>query len=135
MVVEYVNEDFSTKILMKHNLPEDIEGIFLEKFFRKPKWLLCEIYHPPSQNDQYFFDNIDRALDIYCSYEKIVLTEDFIVQKGKRLLDTFLYQHELHSINENPTCYKNPNNSSNIDLILIAQKVFFLNGHNLQRSI
>ena len=68
-----------------------------------------------------------------------MLTEDFIVQKRKRLLDTFLYQHELHSINENPTCYKNPNNSSNIDLNLspieitgslmktILMKIFIIN--------
>ena len=26
----YVREDIPTKILTKHNLPEDIEGIFLE---------------------------------------------------------------------------------------------------------
>ena len=29
MVVEYVKDDFPTKILMKHNLLEDIEGIFV----------------------------------------------------------------------------------------------------------
>ena len=28
-------------------------------------------------------------------------------------------------MNKNPTCYKNPNNPSNTDLILIAQKAFF----------
>ena len=47
-----------------------------------------------------FFDNIDKALDIYCSYDKIVSAEDFNAQEGQRLLDTFLYQHELHSINK-----------------------------------
>ena len=54
-----VTEDIPTKILTKHNLPENIEGII-----RKPKWLLCGIYHRPSQNDQYFFDNIGKALYI-----------------------------------------------------------------------
>ena len=54
-IIIYVREDIPTKILTKHNLPEDIEGIFLEINFRKSKWLLCGIYHPPSQNDQYFF--------------------------------------------------------------------------------
>ena len=122
----YVREDAPTKIITKHNLPEDIEGIFLEVNFRKSKWLLRGIHHPPSLDDQYLFDNIDKALDIYCSYEKIVLAGDFNVQEGERLLDTFLYQHELHSINKNPTCYKNSNNPSNIDLILTnCSKDFF----------
>ena len=85
-----VRKDIPTKILTKHNLPEDIEGIFLEINFRKSKWLLCGIYHPPSQNDQYFFDNIDKTLDIHCSYEKIVLA-DFNAQERERLLDTFLH--------------------------------------------
>ena len=53
-----------------------------------------------------------------------MLAEDFNAQVGKRLLEIFLYQHELRSINKNPTCYKNPNNPSNIDLILFSQKVF-----------
>ena len=79
---------------------------------------MCGIYHPPSQKDEYFFENIDKALDIYCSYEKIVLAGDFNAQEGERLLDTFLYQQELHSNNKNPTCYKNPNNPGKIDLIL-----------------
>ena len=39
---------------------------------------------------------------------------------------TFLHQHELTSINSNPTCYKNPNNPSFIDLILTnSPKSFF----------
>ena len=48
------------KILTKHNLLEDIEGIFLEINFPKSKWLLCEIYHSTSQNNHYFYDNIDK---------------------------------------------------------------------------
>ena len=94
-------------------------------YFRKSKWLLRGIYHPPSQNEQYVFDNVDKALDIYCSYDKTVLA-DFNSQEGESLLDTYLYQHELHSINKNPTCYENQNSPSNIDLILTNySKSFF----------
>ena len=48
---------------------EDISGLFVEINFK----LLSEIYHPPSQPDQYFFDSLDKALDVYCNYEKAVL--------------------------------------------------------------
>ena len=69
-VIIYVREDIPSNILRKHFFPNDIEGIFVEINFRKSKWLLCSTYHPPSQSDQYYFDNIDKALDVYCQYEK-----------------------------------------------------------------
>ena len=55
-----------------------------------------------------------------------MLAGDFNAQEGERLLDTFLYQHELHSINNDLTCYKNPNNPGNIDFIRTnCSKSFF----------
>ena len=57
-------------------------------------------YHPPSQPDQYFFDNLDKALDVYSTCEKALITGDFNAQEGKKCLNTFLYQHELKSLNK-----------------------------------
>ena len=55
----------------------------------------------------------------------MVLAGDFNTQERERLFDTVLYHHELHSINKNSICYKNPNNPSNTDLILTnCSKVF-----------
>ena len=102
----YVRDDIPSKMLTKHNLPEDIEAAFIELNFRKCKWLLCATYRAPSQNHNYFFDNIDKCLDMYSTYERVILASDL------KSFDTFLYQHELTSINRNPTCYKNPNNPS-----------------------
>ena len=45
----------SSKLLSKHNFPDDIEGIFVEINLRKIKWLLFGTYHPPSQADNYYF--------------------------------------------------------------------------------
>ena len=104
----YVRDDIPSKMLTKHNLPEDIEAAFIELNFRKCKWLLCATYRAPSQNHNYFFDNIDKCLDMYSTYERVILASDL------KSFDTFLYQHELTSINRNPTCYKNPNNPSDI---------------------
>ena len=42
-----------------------MEGIFVEIDFRKSKLLLCGAYHTLLQLDQYYFDNIDKALDVY----------------------------------------------------------------------
>ena len=51
-VIIYVREDIPSKILEKHKLPQDVEGVFVELNFRKIKRLLFETYHSPSQNDQ-----------------------------------------------------------------------------------
>ena len=107
-VIPYVREDISNKVLIKYLFPNDIEGIFVKINFRKSKWLLCGTYHSPSQSDQYYFDNIVKALDVYCQYEKIMLLGDLNAQIGEKCYDNFLFQHELTSVHDKPTCYKNP---------------------------
>ena len=54
-VMIFVKEDIPSKPLTKHNFPSDVEGLFVELNFRKSKWHLFGTYHPPAQNDQYFF--------------------------------------------------------------------------------
>ena len=124
-VIIYAREDIPSKVLRKHLFLNDIEGIFVEINFRKRKWLLCGTYHPPSQSDQYYFDNIDKALDVYCQYEKIMLVGDFNAQIGEKCFDDFLFQHELRSVNDRPTCYKNPDKPSCIDFILTNSPLSF----------
>ena len=47
-VIIYVREDMPSKILEKHKLPQDVEGMFVELNFRKIKWLLFGTYRSPS---------------------------------------------------------------------------------------
>ena len=72
-ILIYVRSDIPNKLLTKHSFPNDTEGLLVEINFRKSKWLLFGTYHPPSQNDQYYFDCLDKALDVYSSYEKLFL--------------------------------------------------------------
>ena len=105
-------------MVTKHGFLKDIEALFIELNFRKCKWLLCGLYHPPSQKDQCLFDNIGKALDVYSTDEKVILGGDFNSQIGENCIDTFLDEHNLQSVNKEPSCYKNPNNPSRIDLFL-----------------
>ena len=82
--------------------------MFIELKFRKYKWLLCGLFHPPSQKDQYFFDNVDKALDVYSTYEKAVLGGDFDSQIGENCIDNFMCLHNLQSVSKELSCYKNP---------------------------
>ena len=100
-------------MLTKQKFSDDIEALFIEINFRRYNWLLCGLYHPPSQSGQHFFNNLDKALDIYSTYEKVLINRYFNAQKGEKCLDAFLYQYKLKSLNKEVTCYKNPNKPSN----------------------
>ena len=92
---------------------------------------MCATYHPSSQNHNHLFDNIGKGLHVYTTYESVDLAGDYNVQVGEKLFDTFLYQHELTSINKNPTCYKNPNNPSCIDHVLNKSPKMFSRGSQI----
>ena len=118
-ILIYVREDIPSKLLLKHNFPDDIEGIFIEINLRKIKWLLFGTYHPPSQADNYYFDSITRALDIYGRlYTKFLLIGDFNAEENETCMSTFLYQQNLKNLVKHKTCFKSTDNPSCIDIFL-----------------
>ena len=112
-------------MLTKHNFPNNIEGLFVELNFRKSKWLLGGMYHPPSQPNQYFFKTLGKALDVYSNYKNVLLIGDLNAQVGQTHLDNFLCQHELWNINKDSACYKNSENPRCIDFILSNRPISF----------
>ena len=82
-------------------------------------------YHPPSQSNQYYFNNFNRSLGTYRNYEKILLVGDFNAQTTDQYLSSFLYQHELSSIVKERRYFKNVSNLSCIDLFLTNTALSF----------
>ena len=68
-LINFVREYITSKMLTKHKFPDPIEVLLIGINFRKCKWLLCALYHPPSQSDQYCFDDLGKALDVYSTEE------------------------------------------------------------------
>ena len=97
-IIIYVRDDIPSKLLTKHILPDDIEGLFVELNFRKRKWLLMGAYHLPSQNGSYFLEHLNKGLDIYSNYEKVLLREDFNSEMTEPCMNSFLYQHDMTSL-------------------------------------
>ena len=64
-ILIYSREDIPCRELSCHSFLEGIEGIFIELNFRKCKWMLLGTYHPPSQKDDYYFENLSNALNMY----------------------------------------------------------------------
>ena len=114
-----MRDDIPSRLLNLHILPYDIEGMFIEINLRKTKWLIYGTYHPPSQNDKYFFDSLGRALDIYSGkYDKFLLIGDFNAEIEEPILHTFLHDYNAKSIVKDKTCFKNIENPSCIDLFI-----------------
>ena len=87
--------------------------------FRKSKWLLLGTYHPLSQNDKFYFNNIGYALDIYTQYyDKIILVGDFNAEVGEVVLKNFMELYELKNLVKENTCFKSAENPSCVDLFL-----------------
>ena len=123
----FVKEDIPSKLLKKHNFPSDVEGLFVELNFTKSKWLLFGTYHPPAQNDQYFFNCIDKALDTYINYDNVLLAGDFNAEDDEPCLSKFLYQHDLYNLVKVGTCFKNSSKPTSIDLFLATKNTHFQN--------
>ena len=122
----YVREDIPCKPLNLHSFPDDIEGIFIELNFRKSKWLLFGTYHPPSQNDEYYFGCVSRALDIYSrSYDKFLLGGDFNAVETENVLGDFMSLYGLKNIVKSKTCFRSLENPSCIDIFLTNSALSF----------
>ena len=118
-ILIFVREDIPCKQLTAHHLPDDIEGIFVEINLRKTKWLLFGTYHPPSQRDEYYFDSLTKAIDLYLGkYDKFLLAGDFNVEDVEPSLDSFLYKYEAKNLVKNKTCFKSITNPSCVDLLI-----------------
>ena len=79
------------------------------------------MYHPTSQEDQYYYNNFDKALDTYCQYDKILLSGDFNSEISEVCFESFLYQHDLKNLVKEKSCFKSVPNPICIDLFLKNQ--------------
>ena len=114
-----IRDDIPSNILKKHNNPHDIESLFIELNLRSQKWLICGLYHPPSQNDEYFFHHLGNAIDSYGKlYDKHLIIGDFNAEDTEPCLSEFLSCYDFSNLVSEKTCFKSKNNPSCIDLFV-----------------
>ena len=104
-----------------------MEGLFINLNFRKVQWLLFGTYHQPSQKDSYYFNNLDKALDLYSHYDKKLSVGDFNAEVSDNFFSTIPYQHDLENLAKDKTCFKNANNPSVIDFFFTNNSLAFQN--------
>ena len=118
-IMIFIRDDIPTKEIKVNFLPSDIECLFIELNIRKVKWLIVGCYHPPSQNDEYYFRNLSKALDSFNNkYEKFLLIGDFNAEDHEIEISSFLNNHEAKNIVKEKTCFKSVLNPSCVDLFI-----------------
>ena len=85
----------------------------------KLEWLLCCSYNPSRCKIDFHPENLNRSLALYSShYENFIIIGDFNMGENHSTISVFSDTYDLKSLIKEPTCYKNPNKPSCIDLIL-----------------
>ena len=122
----FVREDIPSKLLLAENAP--IEGFYIEINLRKKKWLICGSYNPHRTTIDSHMDSLSKNLALYSStYENYIVLGDFNVEVDNNAISSFCDAFDLVNLIREPTCYKNPEKPSCIDLILTNKPHSFKN--------
>ena len=123
----FVREDISSKLLLTENTP--IEAFYIEINLWKKKWLICGTYnsHRTTTIDSHM-DSLSKNLALYQStYENYIVLGDFNAKVDNNAISSSCDAFDLVNLIREPTCYKNPEKPSCIDLILTNKPHSFQN--------
>ena len=125
-IMLYVREDIPSKLLSIENQP--IEGFYIEINLSKKKWLLCGTYNPHRSNIGNHLDSLSKNLSLFSSaYDNYIVIDEFNIEADSKEMSSFCDTFDLTSIIKKPTCHKNSDNPSCIDLILTNKPLSFQN--------
>ena len=132
----YISELIPSKQIEYIVKPEDFEGIFLEINLRKTKWLLMGGYNPSQHTISKFLNHVSKTLDKCLPiYDNFLLIGDFNSSVDTNFMSDFCSLYDLSNLIKQPTCYKNPDNPSSIDVILTNKKKSFQNSIALETGL
>ena len=115
-ILLYIRDDIPARLLSNSN---KTESIFVDINFRKRKWLICASYNPHKSNILNHLHHLSKGLDNYIgSYDNILLLGDFNPEFSEPCLNDFCDIYNFKNLGKEPTCFKNPDNPSCIDLFL-----------------
>ena len=130
----FIREDIPAKHLSTEGKP--IEAFFVELNLHMNKWLLCCSYNPNKSMLGSHIEALSKSLDLYSTkYSNILVIGDFNEQFNAPLLKIFCESYNLASLVKTPTCFKNPDNPSCIDLMLTNAPKSFQNSCTIETGL
>ena len=120
-ILLYIREDIPCRYIKGITLNNSFEGFFVELNLRSKKWLHGCSYNHHKENIVSHLSNVSAALDKVCTdCENMILLGDFNVEVKEKHIYDFMSTYNLKSLVKQKTCFKNPDNTSCIDLILTS---------------
>ena len=99
-------------------LPDNVEFLFIEINIRNKKWLLCCSYNLHKNNMSNHTSQLSKGLDNYISNYDILYLGNLNSQPSENCVTDFCNVYNLSNLVKEPSCYKNPDNPSCMDLFL-----------------
>ena len=131
-----MREDIPAKPISNRSFDKDIEAMFVEINLRKKKWLLCVSYNPHKSLIENHLLVIGENIDL-CSgiYENFIIMGDFNAEPTENAMEESMKLYNLKNLIKGPTCYKNPDKPSCIDLIISNRSKNFHLSHIVETGI
>ena len=118
-ILVYVRDDIPSKLLNISYVPSDAECLAIEINLRKTKWVLICSYSPYKNNILNHLMNLSKIIDRNSSRcDKYLCIGDFNLETFETALRNFCDLYKLKNLVREPTCFKNPDNRSCVDLFL-----------------
>ena len=101
------------------------ESCYVELILKKTKWLINYSYNPTTNKISSHLESLSRNLDL-CTlkFENILAIGDLNISIEDNNMKMFCQSYNLKSRIKVPTCYKNPDSPSCIDLIVTNKPQF-----------
>ena len=135
-IMFFIRDDLPCRELSSHVFPNDVECTFFEIIIRRSKWLIMAGYNPHKEKISYFLDNLTRELDKYLpNYENLLFLGDWNSAVTETEMNDFCDAYNVENLIKKPTCFKNPDNPSSIDIMLTNKKLSFQNSDTIETGL
>ena len=132
----YVKENLLCVEIPFENKPKGIECILLDLRIRSKKFLLVGGYNPDKKLISHFLSYVSKSLDKNLSkFDHFLILGDLNSEMIEEPMKDFCDLYELSNLIKVPTCYKNPDKPSSIDVILTNTKNLFQNSLAIETGI
>ena len=133
-IMLFIGNDIPAKVVSTDDRP--IESFYVELNFQDKKWLLNCSYNPKHSSLESHLDSLSKSIDSLSSkYDNFILLVDFNSCMEDSPMKTFGEFYKLRNLIKEPTCLKNPENPTCIDLILTNMPLSFKNTYVIETEL
>ena len=131
----YVREDIPSKFL-KVKSDCNVESICVDVDLRKRKWFINVSYKPNKSFLSNHLECFNRIIDEYSKiFQNFLFLGDFKPSVSEKCLEEFCNVNGITSLIKKATCFKNPDKSTCIDLILTNQPSCFQHSKVFEKKL